>query len=125
MSPRLPLPFALLLALALLAGCDSTAPKRPGELVTATLVSPNGAEGAAVLEFTGPGVREVTSEAARVFARTSGDVTRVVVVRDQPGTIQLRVRLADPTRKPAAAVVEVAGGDDAVRPSLAGSRVDF
>jgi hypothetical protein len=49
----------------------------------------------------------------------------VVLVRDEPGALRLRVRLADPTRPPTATVVEVAGGDDRPRASLAGYRVDF
>jgi hypothetical protein len=93
--------------------------------MTATLRSPNGAEGAAVVELSGPGIGAVTGVDGTVFAEAVGGVTRVVVLRATPGEVAFRVTMAEGAEQPGATVVEVAGGDDALRPSLSGYRVEF
>lgn len=115
-------------ALAATASCgDTTPPAGPGT-VTATLVSPNGAEGAAVLSLFGDGVGEITAVgtgAARVWSLRRGDSVRVVLVRDDGGELAFRMALNDTTQKPGAVVLEVAGADDRLRAALGDYTVTF
>ncbi len=111
------------LALALAAcSSDGTAPKGPGEF-RGVVVSPDGDLGAAVLEL--GGVADLTPVAGRAFTQRNGDVLRVVIVLDEPGQIEFRIRLADPAGQPAATLVEVADGDNQVPESISGYRVEF
>jgi hypothetical protein len=112
------------LPLALACGGD---PQRPGVDATATLVSPNGAEGSAVVELTGRGVADVRAAGAgdRVFSSRSGETTRIIVVLETAGEVRFLVRIPDAGDPPMARVVAVAGGDDALRASVDGYRVEF
>jgi hypothetical protein len=110
---------------SLLVACDSDAPGLTSGVVTATLVSPNGPEGAAHLKLFGEGITEVRTLDARTFSYTLGDTVNVVVVRDQPGDLRFLVALADTTRVPSVSIAEVAGGDDELRPSVQGYRVEM
>ncbi len=113
------LPAALALALVACSS-DGTAPN--GEL-RAVVVSPDGDLGAAVLEL--EGVADITPLAGRAFTQRNGDVLRVVIVLDEPGQIEFRIRLADMAGQPAATIVEVADGDNQVPESISGYRVEF
>jgi hypothetical protein len=119
--------LAPLLVLGALA-CDATSPRGPsgpGE-VAARLVSPNGAEGAAVLELSGSGIGAVRASAGTtLFIAAEGATTRLVLVRETPGELAFHVHLADRATAPTARVIEVAGGDDQLRTSLTGYRVEF
>lgn len=117
--------LAAALSTALLSACDSDAPGPTAGLLTATLVSPNGAEGAAWLRLFGEGIVEVRTLDARTFTHTRGDTVNVVVVRDQPGDLRFLVSLSDTTRIPGVAVLEVAGGDDRLRGNLQGYRLEL
>lgn len=97
----------------LLARCGDD-PSRPGTL-TATLMSPNGAEGSALIVLYGPGLGTVSPIEGRVFSRQAGDTVRVVVVNPEGGTLRFTVGVEDVARVPTAAVVEVAGTDDRLR----------
>lgn len=120
-----PAPAALLLALAACSD-GGVAPPLEGGVMTATLRSPNGAEGAAVVELSGAGIQSVDAAAgATVFAEAAGGVTRVVVLRATPGALAFRVTMADGAPAPDATVVEVADGSDVPRASLSGYRVEF
>jgi hypothetical protein len=88
-------------------------------------VSPNGPEGAAHLRLFGEGIVEVRALDARTFSNVRGDTVNVVVVRDQPGDLRFLVSLADQSRVPVVAVVEVAGGDDKLRTNLQSYRVEI
>lgn len=127
--PALPRLRLLLTAVAVgvvPAGCTDGPAPGPGTLA-ASLVSPHGAEGAAVLELVGPGIEGVSGGAgARVWGRPGGgDTVAVVVVADQPGALTFRVAVADTLLRPEVRVVEVAGPDDALRGVLAGYRVEL
>ena len=113
-------------ALLALAACDrgGTGSDAGGEY-RAVLQSPNGAEGAAAIELTGPGIQSVTADAGRLFTQASGGITRVVVVQDPAGPIEFLVTMARGQEPPAARVVEVADGSDRPRASLEGYRVTF
>lgn len=91
----------------------------PGDLVI-TLVSPSGPEGAAILETSDSGIVEVTSSSGRAFLGGSGGTTRIVILMPTPGQIELTVRLADTNRPPRLRLVEVADGDNELRPDLSG-----
>lgn len=127
MRPRCRIGLALA-GLAALAACgsDRTAPPPPvpGDL-RATLVSPNGAEGAAVVELIGSGLGDPRPEAGRLFAHHARDTLRVIVVLESAGAIGFAVSVPDVNRPPAARVVEVADGLNGLRASLGGYRVDL
>jgi hypothetical protein len=116
---------AALVCAALLAACDTDEVGPTAGLLTATLVSPNGPEGSAWLTLFGAGIVEVRALDARTFSHTRGDTVDVVIVRDQPGDLRFLVSVADTTRQPGVAVLEVAGGDDELRGSLQGYRVEL
>jgi hypothetical protein len=108
----------------LLTSCDSTRPGGPGTL-TAVVASPNGAEGAAVLDVAGP-VEALTSNGdVSVYMTPAGAGTRAILVRLTPGELSMKVRLADVSQVPQITVVEVAGDDDKLRPSVAGYHVEL
>ena len=114
-----------LAGIAMLAACDSDAPGPTDGVLTATLVSPNGPEGAAHLKLFGEGITEVRALDARTFRDRRGDTVNVVVARDQPGDLRFLIALADTTRVPSVSIVEVAGGDDELRSSVQGYRVEL
>jgi hypothetical protein len=118
------LSLALVATVALSAcGTDEAAPT-PGVL-TATLLSPNGAEGSAHVRLFGQGITEVRALDARTFSNARGDTVDVVVVRDQPGDLRFLVALSDASRVPEVAVLEVAGGDDRLRSNVQSYRVEL
>ena len=82
-------------------------------------------EAAAHLELTGAGIEEVASTTAFLASSTVSGGRRVVIVRQQPGTLEFRVRMADGQAPPTVRVVEVAGPTDEPRASLTGYRVTF
>ena len=116
--------FVWVSSVVLLASCDSTRPGGPGT-ITAVVTSPNGAEGAAVLDVAGT-VEALTSNGdVSVYSTPSGAGTRAILVRLTPGQLSMKVRLADVSQIPQIAVVEVAGDDNKLRPSVAGYQVEF
>ena len=121
--PLLILP--LLLALSACDGGEGTGAALSGGEYIATLESPHGAEGAAILEITGPGVEEVFASSATVFQQPVSGGRRVVLVREPAGPIEFRVRIAPGNELPQVRVVQVVDGNDAVRPSTDGYRVSF
>ena len=116
----------LLLALAAFsfAACDSTRQNTSGVL-TAVLVSPHGAEGAAVLDVSGTTESFSATDGVSLFTTPSATGTRLIAVRLTPGELSLKVAVDDVSRPPAVTVVEVADGDDRLRASLTGYRVEF
>lgn len=123
---RLRTSVLVLPALLAVAACDRGGTgSDPGGEYGAVLESPNGAEGAAAIELTGPGIQSVTADGGRLFVQAAGNTTRVVVVREPAGEIAFRVTMAQGQQPPAARVVEVADGSDQPRASLDGYRVTF
>ena len=116
---------ALAAGLVLVACTDHTRPSGPGSL-TATLLSPNGAEGAAVVLLVGEGVSEIRPVGdTEVHAVTSGDETRIVLINQVGGALAFEIGVADRREPLVGVVTEVAGPDDALRPSLAGYALEI
>lgn len=128
MSPLSRPPRALGLALALLAlsGClDDPTDGRPvpGEM-WATLVSPHGPEGSAVLEVVSGEILDVA--AAEPFVRVywaPGGTRRLVVLRRDAGEIGFRLLAEDVSDPPELRIVEVGAPDDRLREDLSGYSV--
>lgn len=120
--------LAVVLLLALAAGCDDlgpSGPRGPGS-IGVDLVSPNGAEASAVLEVVGgTGLGAVTVFGGDVFYQHRSDTTRVVIVLDTPGQISFRIRSQDVRNLPSVALVQVADGNDQLRDSLVGYGIEF
>jgi hypothetical protein len=91
----------------------------------AQLQSPNGVEGAAAFELTGPGIQAVTASVGQLFTESNGTTTRVVVVQQQAGPISFKVTMVAGQGPPQARVVEVVDGNDLPRTSLSGYNVVF
>lgn len=120
---------SILLALAAilsLGACDAGDPgDPPGGEYRAELRSPNGDEGAAAIELTGPGIESIATDAGILHTQPSGNTTHMVLIRDPAGPIEFRITMAPGQEPPAARVVEVVDGDDRPRASLDGYRVTF
>jgi len=97
----------------------------PGDLVV-RLVSPNGSEGAAVLQTTDGGITEIAVAAGlQAFHWTEGGLTRIVLLRDEAGEIRFVISVEDQNRPPQLEIVEVADGANRLRASLAGYSVQI
>lgn len=110
-------------ALALASGCADEPIPGPGVL-TVTVESPNGVEGAALLKLVGSDILKITATVGRAFAEYHGDTVMVVVVDEAGGKLHFGVEVADTTRKPVATLLDVSGPDDQLR-SLRGYSVDI
>ena len=110
--------------LFLACGEDATQPALvPGDL-TVRVVSPNGLEGAAVLQTIQEGIVDITSEVGQAHHWRAGDVSRIVVLLDEPGEIRFTLSVADLNRPPQLRVVEVADPDNRLRSLLVGYVVE-
>lgn len=121
----------LLVAALALAACADAGPLIGHGVLSATLRSPHGDEGAAVLLLAGEGVLGVESvgqtEAygAVSGAAVAGAATRVVLVHPTGGTLTFQVEMIDLSRPLVAVVREVAGPDDELRTELSGYRLEL
>lgn len=119
--------ISLLATLLALAACDGgTGPGGPrGGDYDAVLQSPHGAEAAAHLQLDGVGIENVAGDSAFVASSAVSGGRRVVIVREQAGTLRFRVTMAEGQGPPAVRVLEVAAPDDQPRASVSGYRVAF
>jgi hypothetical protein len=121
MTTRL-FPTFVLMSLLLTAcgGSDGPVelPGGPGT-VTATLESPNGAEGGVLIHLIGNGASSVTAPVGDLFTSVSGDTVKVLLLRQEPGELAFSFSLPDTTRPPSVRLQQVAGGDNQLRVSLA------
>lgn len=120
--------WALAIACCLaVAACDDAPPEPqpvPGDLVV-RLISPNGAEGGAVLATGEAGIVRVTAETpVQVYHWRESGEDRIVALRDESGEIRFRMSVADLNRPPRLDLVEVADGANRLRASLAGYEID-
>lgn len=94
--------------------------------MTATVVSPNGVEGAAVVVLLGDGVGAITAAGGtEVHSFAGSGETRVVLINQTGGELGFQVAVADTTQPPSFVLQEVAGPDDELRPSLSGYDLEF
>jgi len=117
----------VMLLVTTLASCNDNPTsgdvQQPGEM-TATLISPNGAEGSALLEVSSGTVLGVAPVESYVHVyRVAANPVRIVVLRLQPGDIAFRLTTGDVNRPPELRIVDVGGPDDQLRPSLSGYSV--
>ena len=61
----------------------------------------------------------------RVFSHQVADTVRVVVVADAPGDLRFAVSLADATAVVQGSVLQVADGEDRLRPTVADYALEF
>jgi hypothetical protein len=126
MKPHLPKGLSATLVAVLLGGaCGDAGPESGPGMLTATVHSPNGAEGSAVVTFFGEGIGNVMPLTGRVFDQRRGDTLRVVLVNDEGGELGFAVVVADTTRPPTGIVLEVADADDLLRSTTAGYSLEF
>jgi len=117
---------AILFATLAMAACTDVGPFQGPGTLQATLSSPNGEEGAAVLLFIGEGVLDVNAVGdTEAYAIASSATTRVVLINHAGGTLSVEVRVADRSRPLVALVQEVAGPDDELRSDLSAYRVEL
>lgn len=115
----------LLILVALVACADEGPLSGPGTL-TATLMSPNGAEGAALVILVGEGIGAVTAVGAtEVHTRAGAGSMQIVLINQQGGDLSFQLAVADTTQPPQAIVQEVAGPDDELRSVLTAYVVEF
>jgi hypothetical protein len=117
---------ALAIACLLAAACDDAPPEPqpvPGDL-DVTLVSPNGSEGAAVLQTEDEGIVGISvEEGLQVFHWTEGGLTRIVLLLDDVGEVRFRMNVTDVNRPPQLELVEVSDGSNRLRSSLEGYEI--
>jgi len=118
---------AALAALVGLSGCggDTTGPPPPrgGSSVTLRLVSPNGPEGAAVLELDAAPVQDVSGDSDRVYFARVGQRLRVVLLSARPGELRAVVTVSDPGAALHPTVLQVADSLNQLRPDVSGYAV--
>jgi hypothetical protein len=116
----------LLAALIATSACADAGPVSGPGRVTATLVSPNGAEGAAVVVLVGEGVGVATPVGGvQLFQSAAGGTTRLVLVSMGGGELAFDVDVADTTHRPLPVIEQVAGPADELRADLAGYRLEL
>ena len=127
-SSRRPVFSRALLFLAVLlgaSGCGDVAPVSAPGTLTATVESPNGAEGAALIRLVGAGVAFVEPLTGDLHTSVVGDTTKVLVVLDTLGDIAFRLNVADTTLTPVATLLQVADGQNELRAGLLEYSVRF
>ena len=112
--------------LALLAACADEGPVSGPGTMTATVVSPNGPEGAALVILLGDGVGAITPVGdTEVYSYSGNSATHVVLINQVGGDLSFQVAVADTTQLPAAVVQEVAGPDDEQRTVISAYELGF
>lgn len=118
--------LSTLLAVAALAACSDEGPVSGPGTLTASLVGPNGAEGAALVVALGEGVGAITAVGdTEVFSEAEMGRSRLVLINQIGGDLIFRVAVADTTVLPTFIVEQVAGPDDALRADLSAYSVEF
>ncbi len=113
--------------LVLAAGaCRDAGPIGGPGAFDAVLVSPNGAEGAALVALSGDGLGDAVGLGdTEVFRSDDSGSTRVVLVNHAGGDLAFRIEVADTTRPPSVLVEQVAGPDDELRADLSAYRLEL
>jgi len=107
------------------AACGDAGPVPGPGTLTAVVVSPNGAEGAAVVSFPSAGVGQIGAVSGEVFSLVDGGTVTVVVINEPGGELAFSVALTDTTQAPLGLVEQVAAPNDVLRTTLAGYTLEF
>ncbi|HEX9730245.1 MAG TPA: hypothetical protein VGA37_17255 [Gemmatimonadales bacterium] len=107
---------ALLCVLATVA-CEVTDPTLPSS-VEFHVVSPHGAEGAALIELVGESGTVAPRDDGHLLTARRGDTVWVFVALQVPGEIRFAFEVAARRQPPSARVVEVADGENRMRPDV-------
>lgn len=112
---------ALAVAIGLTACGDDSGPTPPepqaGDVAVA-VVSPNGLEGAVVLETSDGGIESVAATGHDVFLFQAGGISRIVLINRDPGLLEFTLGLEDVNTLPEFQIVEVAAPGNQLRPDL-------
>ena len=120
--------MAACLVVAAAVACGDSGPSGPSGpgAFRADLLSPNGAEGAAVFEITGGiGLGDVTMSGGEVLYDHGSSATRIIVLLDDPGQIRFQFRSENVGVLPSVTVVQIADGDNELRETLTGYDVQL
>lgn len=115
-----------LTGIVLLVACGDDPPLPGPGTLTATLVGPNAAEGAAVVQLFGEGIQSISAVSpTQAFPRLDANGARVVLVNHDGGTLAFELALTDTLQKPEILVIEVAGPDDELRADVTSYDVEL
>ena len=116
---------AAFLLVAALVGCSDEGPQSAPGTLAASVVGPNGDEGAAVILVLGDGVNSVSpAGGSDVYVREGDSTTRIVVLHPTGGTLGFELTVDDVTDPPSFIIEEVAGPDDALRADVSAYAVE-
>jgi hypothetical protein len=105
-------------------GGEATAPAPTTHI--ARIVSPFQDDGAALVEFAGDFQSATAPTGTTLFVHRPGSgVTRVLLVREAPGAMELTLQLAPGASRPVGTVLEVSDGQDQPREDLSGYKVQY
>lgn len=117
--------FLIVTALAV-AGCLDPSPTPGPGTITATVVGPNGAEGAAVLVLLESGVTNVVGVGdTEAFSESTGDATQIVLINETGGALTFTATVSDVSLPPAHVVQQVAGPDDELRSDVTAYSLEY
>ncbi len=112
-------PLVRCVLLVVAAGCgEPSAPGGPGQFHI-TVESGNADDAAAILELSGGGLGEITVVGGQSFSQRDGDNARVVIILDDPGTIDFSVDSDNLSQPPVVTIIEIADGNNRLRSSIA------
>ena len=118
--------LAAALTVASLMACGDQGPVSGPGTLSATLISPNGDEGAAVVVLLGDSVGAITpAGATEVYSQEGDSQTRIVLIDQAGGALTFRVAVPDTTVHPAWVIDQVAGPDDQLRTLVDGYALEF
>ena len=116
----------LLCFLLLLPACRDQGPVSGPGVITATLVSPNGSEGAAIINLLGEGIGGPTGLGdTEAFAHGVGTTMRVVLINQAGGDLSFQFQVRDTLELPEWVVIQVAGPNDSLRSVTAGYELEL
>ena len=114
------------LLLTALGACTDEGPVSGPGTMTATLRSPYGAEGAALVVLVGDDIGAVGSAGdTEVYSHSGSTATQVVLINPDGGDLAFQVSVADTTQPPSFFVQQVAGPDDRLRADLTAYDLEF
>lgn len=115
-----------LLLFTLLVACSDEGPVSGPGTMTATVVGPNGDEGAALVILVGENIGAVTAVGGtELYHRVGSTETQIVLINPAGGVLAFQLAVADTTQPPQAVIHEVAGPDDELRSTLAEYSLEF